>query len=912
MGNCSRLSVLLIFLWCCVTISINGQENHKTPPDITNPVKDTIKDFRIRVGVEEVRLDAVILDKKGHQVTDLTADDFEISQDGTPQKIVSCTYIRTYQGEQPPLDKKIKPTPVPMLEKKDVRRMIAFVVDNLSMTFEQVHYARMALKKFVEMQMQPGDVVAILKTAQGSAAQQLFSNDKQYLLKAIQRLQWIQDQNAVKYLATQYMAIDYFIRALEDMPGRKALIMMTPFSKISNPKMGFLNPQTQNWADPSVDVKTEKAALDQLADRAMRAGVVIHTLDITGLDVDDNWEEEWPNNNSNTAENAESDSFSFLDKVASRSLYHNVAPYALSKKTGGLFIAGSNWFTDGIGPVAEALKGYYILTYELPKNSFMADSRSKYHRTKITMKRSGLDVYSRDGFIGSNRSKDAYVRSPMTVRDALFSPFRNNDLDISLASGYIHDPKKGYVLRYHMHLDGKKLSVVQANGGVNSIYLDVACITSSMDQFIQDVGNIRYEFRIKNEDVPWIKKYGLKFALDVPVKKPGVYYVRAAVSDKVSGKSGSAYQFIEIPDLKKSGLALSSLFVANREGDEPWSSSQTMEKSRNLLYPDMRRDPRKSPALRRYLPGESFEYTGLIYNAIRDGGKPPELEAQSIIYGNGKELYKSKNEAIDLKDVGSMDKIPFRKRVALGSSLQPGDYHLALQAKDARADEKYNTAIQGLDFTVVTASDFSEEDKSEGSELKEIELPSAILDQYVGTYKMGPGLNIMVMRQENRLFTQINGMMKIPLSPKSETTFFMKALPDAENEFIKNDSGEVTHMIMRRGAGERQIPRISNKVVERKEIELSSKVLEQYVGTYKLDKGEEIWITLENGFLYSQIPGQKMYLLCPESGVKFFLSSVANAENEFVKNDKGTVTHVIIRQDGNERKATRISKKVRK
>jgi hypothetical protein len=42
--------------------------------------------------VEEVRIDATVLDKKGRQVTDLTDADFEVYQDGKRQEIVSCTY----------------------------------------------------------------------------------------------------------------------------------------------------------------------------------------------------------------------------------------------------------------------------------------------------------------------------------------------------------------------------------------------------------------------------------------------------------------------------------------------------------------------------------------------------------------------------------------------------------------------------------------------------------------------------------------------------------------------------------------------------------------------------------------------------------------------------------------------------
>ena len=219
-------------------------------------------------------------------------------------------------------------------------------------------------------------------------------------------------------------------------------------------------------------------------------------------------------------------------------------------------------------------------------------------------------MHTRDGFFGTTKSIDATLEAAITVRDAMYYPFRNSDLDVNLASGYIDDPEKGYLLRYNMHLEGKNLSVVEGKEGNNFIYVDVACVTSSMDRFIQDAGNLKYEFHIKNENIPWVREHGLRFSLDLPVKSPGAYYVRAAVRDQVSGKAGSAYQFIDIPNLKKNRLSLSNIFIMNRDEDAPWIPAQTQKESRNLLFPDMLRDPRKSPAIRSFSARRSLRFRG--------------------------------------------------------------------------------------------------------------------------------------------------------------------------------------------------------------------------------------------------------------------------------------------------------------
>jgi hypothetical protein len=112
---------------------------------------------------------------------------------------------------------------------------------------------------------------------------------------------------------------------------------------------------------------------------------------------------------------------------------------------------------------------------------------------------------------------------------------------------------------------------------------------------------------------------------------PGAYYVRVAVKDRASGKIGTAYQFLEIPDLKKKRLALSSIFVVNRGGDVldfgSEGKEQTDSGSGSVLG---QQQGRKSPAIRSYLPGEGFDYMAIAYNAKMI--RAPELESQFVLF----------------------------------------------------------------------------------------------------------------------------------------------------------------------------------------------------------------------------------------------------------------------------------------
>ena len=51
------------------------------------------QDDVIRVRSNEVRLDVVVKDKKGHPIRDLKLSDFEVLEDGVPQKVESFRLV---------------------------------------------------------------------------------------------------------------------------------------------------------------------------------------------------------------------------------------------------------------------------------------------------------------------------------------------------------------------------------------------------------------------------------------------------------------------------------------------------------------------------------------------------------------------------------------------------------------------------------------------------------------------------------------------------------------------------------------------------------------------------------------------------------------------------------------------------
>jgi CubicO group peptidase (beta-lactamase class C family) len=87
---------------------------------------------------------------------------------------------------------------------------------------------------------------------------------------------------------------------------------------------------------------------------------------------------------------------------------------------------------------------------------------------------------------------------------------------------------------------------------------------------------------------------------------------------------------------------------------------------------------------------------------------------------------------------------------------------------------------------------------------------------------------------------------------------------------------------------------------ERIAIKVDPKIFDAYVGEYELAPNRIFTISKEGDRLMAALTGQARNELFPESETKFFLK-VVDAQITFVKDDKGTVTHLILHQGGDQK-----------
>ena len=156
------------------------------------------QDVVFRVTTALVQIDAVVTDSKGRHIEDLSAADFEIIEDGKVRPITSFSFVRVSppDGQSRP-DRRTARKAVPQSappaappRREDIHRTIVLMVDDLGLSFESISPVQRALRKFAEELMQPGDLVALCRTGGGSGTFQHFTNDKNVLLAAVNRLKW--------------------------------------------------------------------------------------------------------------------------------------------------------------------------------------------------------------------------------------------------------------------------------------------------------------------------------------------------------------------------------------------------------------------------------------------------------------------------------------------------------------------------------------------------------------------------------------------------------------------------------------------------------------------------------------------------------------------------------------------------
>lgn len=693
-----------------------------------DPVKPSDEDV-VRITTNLVQVDPVVTDSKGKPVTDLRPEEVQILEDGKPQQITNFSYIAldapVVTKSTPPPDKNAAPAPPVRIRPDQVRRTIALVVDDLGLSFETAYYVRQALKKFLDQQMQPKDLVAIIRTGGGIGALQQFTTDKRQLYAAVEKVKWnpmgrggisafaplggeqisvarsssgeedrsLANQDLDQFRSDVFAvgtlgAVNYIVRGLRDLPGRKSVILMSD---------GF---RMFSKSEPTGSARI-MAALATLTDMANRASVVIYTLDPRGLQTLGLTAADY------TADLSPSQVQEKLNERRDELFESQNSLAYLARQTGGLAIRNTNDLSGGIRRAIEDQGGYYLIGYRPDESTF--DSRSgnrKFHKLSLKINRPGkFNVRMRNGFYGITDEEAKPGLAPGTNRiiAALTSPFGSADIHVRLTSLFANDAKAGSIMRSMLHVKASDLTFKEEADGWHTSTFDILAYTFGDNGVVVDQMARQYTVRIKGKTYQRILKDGFTYYLTVPVKKPGAYQLRTALRDVASERVGSASQFIEVPDIKKNRLTLSGV-VVNGVSPETYKTEEPAAPAGADGSDDARdgSDPKASASVRQFKSGLVLTYAYHIYNARTDKAAPkPQLVTQVKLFRSGQEIFTGREIPFDTVNQVDLKRLVGSGAIQLGSQMVPGEYVFQVIVTDLKVTGKNRVTSQWIDFEIV-------------------------------------------------------------------------------------------------------------------------------------------------------------------------------------------------------------------
>lgn len=722
-------TLLAIFL---ITQSVRLQTPQKPEPQIA-------PEDIIRITTSLVQTDVVIVDKDDHVIPDIKLDEIRISDNGKRQEVKFLEFVTP--GATPRLEgnlaisgNAVESDAARNLSAGELRRVFAFVVDDLTIPFEDLVNVRKLLTEFVDNQMQEGDLVAIVRIVGGSGLLQQFTSDKRLLHAAIERITpqltaysafnnlsgeaiarqqlanitggVMTGENTVRSVdsingansnldgsnegATRGLRVlstlvtaSELTNSMKTLPGRKSLVLISgglPLAETSQTQ-GMIGtgpgaapvsiPETRSYIS-GVDYM-----LRQLVDRATRAGVVINTLDVRGMQAtpgvahfnDPGNEATSSLGGGGTLGQGRAPNMGMFDNLSLDTMTARQGLQTLSLATGGVSVVNTNSFKSGMDRIL-ARSSYYLLAYT-PTEPF----DNKFHKLEIKVTRPGAHVYARQGYVATadtprtlNETREAAI-----VRAAM-SPLAKRDVDLAARLEYRFLPDSRAQVDIGLLINASQLTFKQNSS--NHYEADFDVVGFIMNNLGKTAGGFSQTVHanLSEADYKRAQTTGISYTghADLPA---GTYQLRAVVRDSDSGKMGSVSQYLEVPDLSKKHLTASSIFLFALN-TQPGSKPEPMN------------------ALRQLPRAQDLRYAAIIYNPKLADGKS-QLRTQTIISREGKIVYQEPEGPVTTEIQNNQ----VMKVGQLGlQKAQPGHYILTLMITDPLADKQSRIIIRNVDF----------------------------------------------------------------------------------------------------------------------------------------------------------------------------------------------------------------------
>lgn len=356
-----------------------------------------------RSATAAVTLDVVVRDRTGQPVTGLTIDEFEVVEDGVPQKIV-----RLDAGDSGvPVLQMAAPRVSPRVEGDGTQSLVALIFDQLS------HQSRKpaidAARSLVES-LQSDEYLGVFSMDLRATMEAPFTQDRAEILRALDVILQSPSVSPMTMAMTGVAetngpigpdrtegggARDAMLGRLnspgevEHFAGAQAVSLMDAISRLSR----FPGRRSIVLFSEGLFVTPR---LEGVIARALAENVAVYTISASGLvasrrvvPVDRKIDRRELTSSSRRGK--ESWRYGFLEMDPTRGL----GP--LAGHTGGFLVANTNDLTKALGSITADRRSYYLLGYSSSNPVLDGSTR----QIEVRVKRQGLSVRARTGYVAA-------------------------------------------------------------------------------------------------------------------------------------------------------------------------------------------------------------------------------------------------------------------------------------------------------------------------------------------------------------------------------------------------------------------------------------------------------------------------------------------------------------------------------
>jgi len=288
----------------------------------------------------------------------------------------------------------------------------------------------------------------------------------------------------------------------------------------------------------------------------------------------------------------------------------------------------------------------------------------------------------------SSGGSTAEKTSNTQLQAAIASTFPERGLPVSLSLAYVNSSEKGLTLTVAVQVNSHQLffnsdeTKQKADVDIRGfIYNAEGKVGASFDK----------RMTITRPGTTRTEGAGRDLVYSYPVTiGPGLYQVRVAVRDETTGSVGSAQDWIEIPDVSKSRLAISSLIVSERTpGSQITLAGSTADNGSTLL------DQANISVDHRFHLNSFLRFFAFIYSDVKVNAKP-DVVVQVQILRDNQPIVTTSLRKVPTEGIPDLTRLVYAAEISL-EHLSAGRYILQLTAIDRQSQV---SATQRMRFMI--------------------------------------------------------------------------------------------------------------------------------------------------------------------------------------------------------------------